>query len=152
MTDEVKSTWDPKSLVGKTVLYVPAKFIGKVTDFFNGVTRPFVSPINNQKVKGPVLEVNGEHYFVALESSFIDLNESEEAFFNAIQKALTGAMAEMVKVGAELKIPPPTLAMLLVGTLRTQTMALESFHKGDLPQDGTQAPRSPQAPPEDAMG
>jgi hypothetical protein len=140
MTEETK--WDPQSLLGKFVLYVPAKFIGRVTDFFDGTTKKFTSPINNQQVKGPVLQIDGQHHLVAVESSFIELQEGEAAFFAAVQQALTGALAEVVKIGAEMKIPPPTLALLLVATLRTQGMALEAFHKNDLPQ---------QAPPETAF-
>jgi hypothetical protein len=142
MTQETKQQWDPRKLLGKHVLYLRGKFIGRVTDFFDGVTRKFVSSINQQTVKGPVLQLDAEHHLIATEANFIELNEGETAFFTAIQKALTGALAEMVKVGAELKIPPQTLALLLTATLRTQCMALEAFHKNDV---------APQAPPETAF-
>jgi hypothetical protein len=109
------------------------RVVGRVTEFYDGQGRRYVSDYNGSEVTAPVLVVEPpggvpgavNHTFVATADNFVRLEEKEAKFYVAAQQAIAHAASECVKFAASSGIRPRSVLMLLAAALRTQVNEFE---------------------------
>lgn len=109
----------------KYAMHIPSRVIGKVVGIFDGVTEKYVSPITNAETKGPVIQFERGHTFVAHKEQFQVLGPREVAFFQAVQSAMASTLKECAVLGAKIGTQGQTGFVLLASALREQLVQIE---------------------------
>ena len=105
-------------------LHAPTRTVAKVVRFFDGVEQQYRSTVNEQPVRGPVLQMDDGNAFCADdESAFISLSDDEVEYYLMVQTAAGVAAKQCAEEGARRQICKRT-ALLLIGVALRQTATI----------------------------
>jgi len=124
-----KNDWAALAARKAIVLHIPTQVIGCVVQFYDGDATIYKTPATNADVKGKVIVFESGHSFVAKAENFIVLEQHEAEFYAGCQKVLTEGLKALIRLGAEKGVMPATLNVLIIASLRTQAMVLETGHR-----------------------
>lgn len=125
MTEENVFEWGKKLMTEKSwVLHLPTRVVGRVVNFFDGQDSFSFSSDSKGFVEGPVIALEQGHTFVGKPENFMVLSIEEVKFFLGTQQIMNEAIKQLVKMGAEMGVNLPKIALLLMGTLKSQMLAL----------------------------
>ena len=109
------------------VMHRESETVGTASDFFDGIERKFISPINGEPVVGPVLVLDNGNSFMALdERTFLELTTQQHRFYRTMQRVIAHALREAAGLLKSLGIPMDVGVSLLASTLKAQVAMLEA--------------------------
>lgn len=105
------------------VIHQPTCTVGRVVKL-HAAGGTYTSPINQEPVQDPVLELEEGHALVARPGTFIKLSEADANFYSEAQGAIRELLTAMVMVAAGSKIPKTMTQLLLRSALQAQLLKL----------------------------
>lgn len=109
---------------GAHVLHVDTRTIGKVVEFWDGVTEVYVGP-NGKGMNCPVVALDRGHTLVAKKGSLVRLEAAEAVFFAEAQGSLAQSVRAIAARGGELSVKPEGGMLILAAVLREQLSQVE---------------------------
>ena len=124
----MKAAWSVSELAeqGGYVLHPATGVVGRAKRLWTSNEGDrWVSPVNGNEVKAPVLELDTGDAFVITEDAFVPLTAKEVEVYEAFQNMVTSATEVAGTLAAASRVPLETFAALGAAALGTQQRALQ---------------------------
>lgn len=108
-----------KSVVGKVLLNLPTRTVGKVVKFHDGDESKYLDP-NGVEVTDPVVLLDKGDAFLADPEGFIEFTETDAEVFYKVQDAVCLLLSGAWVTGAMMKIEEHKMVGMIQAILRAQ--------------------------------
>ena len=109
---------------GAWLLHVETGIVARAKEYFDGVERVYVSPVDGKPVGGPVMTLSTGDSLVAGPGAFVPLTEAEASFFASVTYALSAALTLALPAARGMGLGMEMAMQLCASAFKMQLRAL----------------------------